>query len=243
MTLRAWVVAIIAASLAGCWDFIEPDFPGAGAPAVFQATVTVDEGGKGNLGGLLVPGLASSGFLREIRNDSLLVNGKRIAPVNVRENATREYQISGFIGDSTVTVPPVLDLLPPRVDDIASAPLHVRWYGVRKLDPDTITWVPGTDLVLRIDTAQATPEPFPQIRQWFLDINGVTRSYRISSDGLPPATLVIPPAFVPAPANNRIVVTMLWYQTGQYRSPAGDYITNVTLSVALTWIVRVVVAD
>lgn len=240
MRLHVWVVAIIAASLAACWDFIEPDFPGAGAPAVFQANMTVNERGVGNLTGLLVPGLATSGFLREIPNDSLLVNGKRITPVNVRANNTREYQVNGFIGDSTVTVPPVLDLLPPRVEGIASDPLRVRWYGVRKLDPDTITWVPGTNLVLRIDTALATPEPFPQIRQWFLDINGVTRSYRISSDGLPPGTLVIPPAFVPVPANNRIVVTMLWYQTGQYRSPANDYINTITLSVALTWIVRVV---
>lgn len=240
MRLRAFTAAITAALLCGCYDFIEPDFPGAGAPAVFQATVNMNERGVGNLSGVLVPGLATSGFLRTVPNDSLLVNGKRIAPVNVRANGTREYQAGGFIGDSTITTPPVLDLLSPRVEGIASAPMQVQWYGVRKLDPDTITWVPGTNLVLRIDTALATPEPFPQIRQWFLDINGVTRSYRISSDGLPPGSLVIPPAFVPAPANNRIVVTMLWYQTGQYRSPANDYVTNVTLSVALTWIVRVV---
>lgn len=240
MRIRALFGALGAALLAACWDFVAPDFPGAGAPAVFQMTVTMNELGVGSLNGLLVPGLALSGFQRDVPDDSLFVNGVRVAPSSIRANGTREYQLSGFIGDSSKVEPPSLELLPPRIDDIATVPTAVRWYGITKLDPDTITWPRGTNLVLRVDTALAIPEPFPQIRQWFLDINGVTRSFRISSDGLPPGTLIIPPTFVPEPANNRIVVTMLWYQTGQYRTPANDYLTNITLSVALTWIVRVV---
>ena len=240
MMKRILLLALLIAPSAGCWDFTEPDFPGAGAPAVFQVNVTMQESGSGNLSGLLVPGLLLSGFEREVPNDSLVVNGLRLPPANIRPNGTREYQYNGVLGDSAAGTVGVLQFAVPQVEETLSFPQEVRWYAVRKIGPDTIAWRPGTDLVLQLDTALGSPHPFPQVRQWFLDIRGTNRSFRLSSDGLPPATLAIPPEFIPEVTGETFTVSLLFYQTGQYRSQANDYATNITFNMSVQWTVEII---
>ncbi|MGQ0813853.1 MAG: hypothetical protein ACT4O1_05250 [Gemmatimonadota bacterium] len=228
---------MLAVSCAGCWDFVEPDFPEAGAPAVLQANVFVDPAGVATITGLLAPGLTFAGFQREVVNDTLIVYGFGIAPSAIRPNGSREYRFSGPIAN---VFDRPLELVAPEVEDIIGPPPQVRWFSIQKVGPDTVVWQRGTDLVLRVDTVLATSVPQPQIRQWFLDLRGSDRSFRLSSDGLPPDEIRIPAGFVPAAQQGIIIATLTFFQSDLQRSPANDYIGNISFTVALRWIVKVV---
>lgn len=239
MTRALAALAILSTSLAGCLDFTEPDFPEAGAPALLQLSLNIDPAGNGSLNGVLVPGLTFLGFVREVPNDTLLVNGLRVAPSNVRDNGTREYHVSGAVSQARLDTDTPFEVEAVPVEEITSLPPGIRWYTIEKLDSDTIAWTRGTDLVLNVDTALATPSPSPQIRQWFLNIAGATRSFRLSSDGLPPGELRIPTAFIPADANGIIRVTLSFNQSGTYRSAGNDYIGSYTYATSLQWTIKV----
>ena len=239
MRVRTAIVAFIAIVSGGCWDFIEPDFPGANAPAVLQMNVTMNERGVGNLNAVLVPGLDFGGFERVVPNDTLIVNGLKLGPTSLRPNGTRDYTFSGSISATNAEPRVVLAFSHPRVEGIAETPPDIRWYGVGKLDPDTVFWTPGTNLVLRVDTTLPAPQPFAQIRQWFLQLQGSNKQFRISSDGLPPAEIVIPPSFIPEAASGTILVTMTFQQSAQYPTEGNTYLSNINYVVFLTWIVRV----
>lgn len=240
ITTRALAVLVfLSTSLGGCLDFVEPDFPGAGAPALLQVTLNLEPAGSGNISGVLVPGLTFGGFVRDVPNDTLLVNGLRVGPINVRDNGTREYQLNGAVAADPIDTDTPFEVVAPPVEEVTGRPPDIRWYTITKLGGDTIAWTRGTDLVVSVDTALVPSSPSPQIRQWFLEIAGATRSFRLSSDGLPPGELRIPTAFVPAAANGIIRMTLSFQQSGNYRSPANDYIGSYTFRTALQWIVEV----
>lgn len=236
MMRRIAAVAFVSLVLSACWDFVEPDFPGAGAPAVLTVDLFADESNRANVTGLLAPGLTKGGLQRRVVNDTLWIYGVPITPTNVRPNASREYI-------TTLEAPDlenrVLEVRAPVVEEVTSPP-PTRWSTIRKLDPDTITWTRGTDLVLRIDTTLASSQPPPQIRQWFLELRGGARPFRVSSDGLPPTLLRIPTEWMPTPASNgTIVASLQFYQSGQQLSGPRDFLSNVTFTFILRWIIRV----
>jgi hypothetical protein len=113
----------------------------------------------------------------------------------------------------------------------------VRWNGLLRLDPDTVVAVRGQDIVLRMDTiaALSTPAPF---RQWFLDIRTGFRTFRLSSDGLPPLTLRIPADFIPSSTDPLALVSLIYFQTGQVRSATGLYTGSITADIRLNWVIR-----
>jgi hypothetical protein len=236
--MRSLFVFVIAALCAGCWDFVEPDFPEAGAPAVLQSSTFVDERGNISIDALLAPGFTVAGLQREVPNDTLHVYGLSLAPAEIKKNGSRAYTFSGNLDSpDPLRVPFVLD--GPVIEEVTGPPPHVRWFGIRKLDPDTITWPRGTELRLRIDTTLAQATPLPQIRQWFLEIRGKDRSFRVSSDGLPPATLRLPAEWVPADTNGIVTATLSFYQSGTLLSPKRDYIGNISFTVLIRWIIKV----
>lgn len=236
--MRRLLIVVLALLCGACWDFVEPDFPEAGAPAVLQASVFIDEQGAGNINALLVPGLTFGGFVRDVPNDTLLFYDRALAPTAVRRNGTREYNDAGILVEGDPLAQPFV-LVGPDVTDITGPPPRVRWPTIRKIGPDTVSWTRGTTLVLRVDTVLAPAEPPPQIQQWFLDLRGSDRSFRVSSDGLPPAELQIPGNFMPAAVGGNIFATLTFYQSGQQRSPGNDYVGNISFTVLLRWVIKV----
>lgn len=228
----------LAFAAAGCWDFVEPDFPEAGAPAVLQVTAVIDESGKFSLDALLAPGLAIGGVQRRVERDTLDVYNLKLSPVSVRRNGSREYRFSGQVGIPNVLSVP-FELSGPAVEGVTGPPPHVRWFPLRKADPDTISWVRDTDLLLRLQGPAGPSVPFPPIRQWFLEVRGASRSFRISSDSLPPNELRIPAEWVPESTGDTLNVFFSFYQAGQQQSPAKDYIGNIALTGLLRWFVRI----
>ena len=235
-SLRVSVLLLAATACAGCFDFVAPDFPEAGAPAVLQAAIFVDDAGRVSIDALLAPGLGIGGVQRQVRRDTLDVMGLRLAPQEVRKNGTRAYHFNAVVPADTTPVE--LQLVAPRVEDIVGPPPAVDWFGIRKTDPDTITWTRGTDLVLHVRTDAGPSVPPPAIRQWFLALAGSDRVFRVSSDGFPPETLRIPSEWVPAPRNGLIDITLIYYQAGQQRPPSGDYIGNISFNLQLRWILQ-----
>jgi hypothetical protein len=223
---------------AGCWDFVEPDFPEAGAPAVLQATAIVSENGAFSFDALLAPGLAIGGVQRRVLRDTLDVYNLKLGPVSVRRNGSREYAVTDTLNIADVLALP-FELRGPVVEGITGPPPQVRWFGYRKADPDTITWTRGTDLLLHVRMTAGASLPAPPIRQWFLEIRGSSRSFRISADSLPPNDLRIPAAWVPESEGDTLTVFFSFHQAGRQESPAKDYIGNIAWTVLLQWFVRV----
>jgi len=221
---------------AGCYDFVEPDFPEAGGPALLQASAYADENGSLQINALLAPGLDANGVERTVPNDTLDIYGLKLAPKDVSNNGSRTYSFFGEKSGFSITAP--FDVNGPRIDDVVGPPPRVHWFAIKRTDPDTVVWTRGTDLVLHVDTAVGVSLPPPAIRQWFLTLSGASPSFRVSSDGLPPTTLRIPVEWVPTPANGFIVVTLSYFQGGQQQGPSRDYIGNITFNITLRWIIR-----
>ena len=222
---------------AGCWDFADPQFPEAGAPAVLQVSAFVDEDGNANITALLLPGLTRGGFVRDVPDDTLRIFGLALAPDSIRRNGDRNYHFIGSIGDDPLAS--ALVIRGPVVNDIIGPPSQISWFALRRIDPDTIGWQRGTELVLRVDTTLAPSVPPPQIQYWFLDLRGGSRVFRISSDGLPPAEIHIPTGWVPATPDSTIVATMTFFQSGLQKSPSDDYIGNIAVNAQIRWIIKI----
>lgn len=223
-------------AVAGCYDFVEPDFPEAGAPAVLQATAFRDIAGNISITAQLVPGLAIGGIQREIPNDTLEIYGLRLTPKEIKKNGTRIY---GFEGPALVAATFPFVLAAPGVAGVIGPPPRAQWFPVRKTDGDTIVWKRGSELVLHVDTALGVSTPTPPIRQWFLELRGADRSFRVSSDGPPPLTLRIPPEWVPAVNTQTFPVFLSYFQSGQQQSPNRDYIGIISFNTQMRWTIRI----
>lgn len=234
---RTYLLAL-ALSCTACYDFVEPDFPEAGAPALLQLAVYVDESGNASITGLLAPGLSAAGVQRRVLRDTIELYGLQLAPVGIRRNGSREYALTGIIaGPELVTRP--LEIEAPTVEKVAGPPPTAQWFGVRKVGPDTIAWRPGTDLVLRVASDLGASTPMPTIRQWFVALHGAT-SFRISADGLPPDEIVIPAYWVPEPRDGLITASLAFFQSVRQQAGAGDYIGLFSFNVELRWVVQVI---
>ena len=221
-------------AFSACLDFQEPAIPDLDAPAVAQIAVRTFDNGVLQVDGSLQPGRDSTGFQRVLQSPFVHVNELLVQPVALGDRGQRNYSL-------TIPAPPrntggPYRILLPDVRDAGTMPL-VQWNGLLKLDPDTIIAPRGGDIVLHMDTIAAPSSPAP-FRQWFLDIRAGFRTFRISSDGLPPLTLRIPAEWVPLSTDPRATVSLIYFQTGQVRSSTNDYIANLTLDVRLSWNVR-----
>lgn len=234
--MRLSAILLLSLCSAACWDFVEPDFPEAGAPAVLSGSTFLDENGRAQISMVLAPGLTVGGLQRGVLNDTLVIFGMKLAPKEVRKNGSREYAFIGDVGGSAISQP--FDVLAPQVEGVTRPPA-IHWFGIRKAGPDTISWREGTDLILSIDTTLAPSIPAPQIQQWFLDLRGGDRPFRVSSDGLPPANLRVPAEWVLSRGTEVLAVTLTYFQSGQQLSATRDYMTNVSFTVILRWVVKV----
>lgn len=225
--------------LTACLDFQEPEIPDRAAPAVVQAAVRAFDAGLLQVDGSLQPGRDSTGFQRVVQSPFIQANNFLVLPSSLGERGQRNYSQT-FATAPRMTGGPFRITL-PDVRDAGTMPT-VLWNGLLRVDPDTIVAARGGDIVLHMDTiaSPSTPAPF---RQWFLDIRAGVRTFRISSDGLPPLTLRIPAEFIPPSGDPRAFISLIYFQTGQIRSSTQEYIGNVTLDVRLNWIVRFTGAD
>jgi hypothetical protein len=234
MRMRA-AIALLALAMTACIDFIAPDIPELGAPAVVEATIRLTDVGTSDVDVRLVPGLDEDGFRRHVPRDTVDVLGFPIGPDSVLRNGTRRYLGTWEFDRDGVARPATFRA--PEVEGVVAPVPAIDWAGLRRLDADTLDVRRGEDLVLRIETYSEPLEPRPDIRQWFLRLEGDSTAFGVNADGPPPDTLVIPARWIPG--GDELRVRLIFSQSVLLNPPPGDYLGLVTLDSRLHWTIRI----
>lgn len=229
--VAALLVPLVAVLASGCIDFLDPKLPPAG-PAILQLFIHMN-GAQVQVEAQLQPGMSLAHEWRTIPNDSLLVGTQPVAPKTVHANGARDYS-------ATVPLPspvgPVL-IEPPAVDGIPGRPPEIKWYGVRRLDPDTVVLPAGADLRLHIDPTLPPQTPAPSIAQWYLTLVGGGHQFQLGADGLPPAELRVPAEFLPGDSTSTLSASLLVLHGGIANEPGGNYVLNASFDQHVVWTV------
>jgi hypothetical protein len=228
------LVPVAALALAGCIDFVEPDLPELGAPAVIQATIRLTDVGDAAFEALLSPGFDAEGFRREVAMDTVHVLGRAITPDSIARNGSRRYR-AVWQAPGTVVAEPVT-FRAPLLEDLAASPPSVTWTGAHRLGPDTLDIVAGEDLMLEVGAGAGTALPEPDLQQWFLRLEGDDGAFNISADGPPPDTIHVPARWIPA--GDKIAARLIYAQSAVIEETPGDYVGLITLDIRLHWTVR-----
>ena len=228
------VTLTLALTNAACFDFEEPDLPEAGAPAILQAAIHVSDAGLLHFTATLAPALTLEGLEREIVNDTIVVNGLRFGPRAVRRNGTREYDAETAQAAPAGTP---LSLISPRIADVQASPPAVQWPTVQRLDPDSLVYTRGTELMLRARLVGAE-SPAPQLRSWTVELASTEARFTLGGSGRPPETIRVPPQFVPEAQNGRVTAILTYFQSGVYRPAPGDYLLTLNSDVRVRWLLR-----
>jgi hypothetical protein len=229
------IALLLALAFAGCIDFVEPDLPERGAPAVIQAAIRLTDRGDAQIEALLAPGLDQAGLRRGVARDTLHVLGRAVTPDSIARNGSRRYR-SAWAAPGTVVAEPVT-FRAPLLEEQASSPPELTWTGARRLGSDALDIIAGEDLVLEVRAGSGTASPAPDIRQWFLRLEGDDGAFNISSDGPPPDTIQVPARWIPA--GDTVAVRLLYAQSAVIENADGDYVGVITLDIRLHWTVRI----
>ena len=176
------MVTALAAAAASCIDFVAPDLPALGAPAVFDASLRVRDGGSVQIEARLSPGLTEDGLRRRITRTSVRVLGRAVEPsaggLDGRRIYFEEWRTTpdSVAGALTIEAPAIAGV---------GAPPALRWPGIRKLDRDTVFLAPEADLVLHVHTP-ADADPQPLNTSWLLQLEGFESSFVIGARGAAP---------------------------------------------------------
>ncbi len=230
--LRALSATLVAWQAAGCIDFVEPELPDRGAPAVAQLTVVVSDSGALFLTGEVAPGIAASGLRRALLDDGVRAGGLVLPPTDTTLGGGRRYNVRRNVDPALVAS--VIEIQAPRVSSTAAAPT-VRWPGLRRVDANTVARVAAGELRLHVASTGTAAGTAPEIRQWFLTLFGDRGTFRLGADGPPPDTLVIPARWVPEGPFVR--VRLIYQQSGRVSGDA-QYVGLMVLDVRLHWTVR-----
>ena len=228
---------LLSVVLAGCIDFEEPDFSEAGQPAAFQAIVLLDETGRLDVSGVLIPGITSQNVRRTVPNDTIRVYGVAIGPDETARNGSRTYDLETQLTGPEPGARP-LTIVPPAVVGAVAPLTAIQWQGLRRLDPDTLLVAVGSDITLHVEVTPTSTNPAPTVRSWNVDLVSADSNFRFGANGVPPASIRIPSFWIPNASNGRIAVFLSFFQSGTYRPPPGDYAVSATGDVRIRWNVR-----
>ena len=233
------LAVVLGGSLAtGCVDFVFPNIPGIedrGGPVRFNGHVVVTDSGRVSANATLRPGLDIDGYKRPVTMPFLRVMDDVLEPDSVLRDGTRRYRASWERGPDVMAGP--LTLVAPRVEGVQGAPPGVEWFGLRRAGPSSIRLSEGEDLLLPIIEVEGTTGHPPPVRQWFLTLSSGDRSYRVSSNGMPPIPVSVPPRWIPE--GDTVRVRLIFSQSAVLREPPGDYVGAVTIDSWFLWTVVV----
>lgn len=226
---------MLVVALVACADFVDPNIPEAGGPAVLSAIAVVSDRGTIDVRGVLNAGLDVIGVQRDVPDAGFGVNDTVIEPVAVERDGDHRYQ-SVWAMDP-VSEPIAVAFRGPPVPGIVASPPTASLRGIRREGPDTLRIAAGSDLLLRIQPEPGASTPTPTSQQWFLTIAAAAREFRLGGSGAPPDTILVPARFIPA--GDSLEVRLIYQQLAEAQAPPGDYIGVFTFDTRLFWTVRV----
>jgi hypothetical protein len=221
------------ALLGGCIDFVEPELPERGAPAVLQLAVRLREASAVEVEARLVPGLDEAGARRRVDDDRIQVLGRNLSPDSITSAGTRVYRTAWTADVGAATGP--IEARGPRIEGLAAAAAF-RWYALTRSGPAELPLGSGDDLALPVAVAPGTADPEPDIRQWFLTLGSREGVFRLSADGPPPATILVPARWVPP--GDSVAVSLTYQQTAKVERPGAGWIALFQLDARVAWTVR-----
>jgi hypothetical protein len=227
------MAALACAVSAGCVDLAEPRLPNLGAPAFLNLTMRQIPGLPFEATGTLTAGRDSAGIRRRLLTPLVVVS----EPLTFGEpNAQGSFVIS--------MKPPVpadyagpFEVQPPIIEGVAE-PVVFRWWGMRRLDPDTVQPDALGDVSLHVESELGPAQPAGRSQQWFLEMRGDFGSIRVSGDGPPPPTLRIPSQFIPPAPDKRVDISLIYIQSSTTIPAPGNYIAAVTLDTRASWVLK-----
>jgi hypothetical protein len=224
------IAALLA--VAGCIDFVEPELPERGAPAVLQLTVRFLATGTTEVDGRLVPGLDEAGVPRRVTDARLRVLGHELEPDATTSAGTRVYRADWPGGAADAAGP--ITARGPGVEGLAAP--GIRWYALHHDGPASLTLAADSDLRLTVAVTAGVAEPEPDIRWWFLTLSDSTRVFRLGADGAPPDTILVPARWVPA--GDSLSAALSYQQSARIESQSEHYVGLFTLDTRVSWVVR-----
>jgi len=219
----------------GCIDFAAPRLPNAGAPALAQLSVSLQEVGVMIVNGQVQPGRDSLGVTRVPLDSALYVAGQVLEADTVLARNTLRFSVQLPISPSVLSGP--ITMAAPAITGIEAPAPFLVWYALVKEGSDTVTVERGGEAVLRVNSNLGDPLPPPQTRQWYLSLSGPAGVIQVSGSGAPPDTMRVPPQWLPAEPPGTVIASLLFYQSAQVRDPPGDYIGNVAMDARVQWII------
>jgi hypothetical protein len=219
---------------AACLDFVEPDLPERGAPAVARISVVLSDSGSIDVEGEIAPGIDDSGVRRTLVQEDVRAAGLSFAPGDTTPGGGRLYASRRQIGPDQVAG--AIEVFTPAITHTTAAPA-IRWAVLRRFDADTVTTEEDGSLRLRAtELADPTLGAPPDTRQWFLTLIGDDNNFRLGADGPPPDTFVVPARWIPT-ADETIVVRLIYQQSARLDADS-LYIGLITVDQRVHWIVR-----
>ena len=220
----------------GCIDFETPDLVEAGAPAVVEAAIHVQDSGRLNVTARLTPAITPDFAVRDFPDgDSIRVYGVAIPPERVHPNRTRDYRFDELLGPGVFTQ--LISFVAPRVSGVEAPPPSIIWPSPVRVGPDTLLLGAGEDLVVHVSMRGVPGTPPPEFAQWSLDLFTDSAYFRVSGNGLPPAEIRVPSFWIPVSPDRKLTASFTSHFSGRVRHPPGDYLLTLTADVRLRWIV------
>ena len=232
---RALKLLVIGLVCSACFDFIAPEFPEAGAPALIHLTAFVEQQ-QLRVDATLAPRLDRFGFVRPVPDDTVRVNGLPLVPNDTARAGVRTY--SGTWSPPPASIADGLQIVAPAIEGIEAEPPRFHWYFAERVGPDTMTITAGQPIILRLNPDPGESQPPPTFRQWFLTLQSGGTTLRISADAPPPPVLTIPTEFVPTDSGT-VSVLLSDRQTASLRPAPGDYTAIVAVDSRLRWTIFV----
>ena len=220
-------------AIGGCLDFVEPELPERGAPAVLQLAVRLREMNEVEVEGRLVPGLDEAGIRRRLADERVRVMGRELSPDSTSVTGTRVYRAAWAAGSAETAGP--IEARGPGMADLGSAP-EFRWFALQREGAAELALEAGADLPLTVALSRGEADPEPGIRQWFLTLASGDEVFRLSADGPPPATILVPAHWVPG--GDSVAVSLIYQQASRVEMPSGAYIALFSLDTRVSWTVR-----
>ena len=187
----------------------------------------------------LRPGLDFDGLERPLPDPRLRILGQVLEPDTVLRDGTRSYRAS-WEADPAVHLDPIT-VTAPLIEDLATPPPAVRWYGLRRDGPDAIDLLRGDDLHLPVAEVEGDAAPVPSLQQWFLTLQSGDSQFRFGSDGVPESPIWIPVRWIPK--GDSVRVRLVYTQSGVVGGQNDDYVGVVTANSLLYWTVRLAPAE
>lgn len=196
------------------------------------------ESGTDTLGvsATLFPG-SSDGRLHRVLNDTLRVMGHALSPTPVLRGRALEYHGRFPVDGSAFSE--IVEIISPVVEGVTPSQPQVRWSGVAKLGPDTLSVELGQGLVLPLDLPAESFFPEPDFTDWGVEISDDRNSARIDGRGIPPAMIPISENQLQVFSPGELEARFNWevILVNPATPPDGSYIIVPAIAAFLRWVI------